>query len=192
MSPGGEGERGGPVTVAVTRVVKPGREREFEDALHDFVSGTLAGETLSVHVLRPAPGDDSRRYGILRRFPDAQARDAFYASEAFRAWERRVAPLVEGERRVEEASGLEAWFTSPGRAIVPPPRLKMAIVTLVGVYPLSLALPWLLRPLVGGWPRALSALVVGACMVAALTWLVMPRLAKLFRRWLHPAAGGAS
>ena len=178
-----------PLTVAVTRVVRAGREHEFEQALHAFVAASVPGKgQLGVHVIRPAPGDSSRRYGILRRFTDARARDAFYTSEAFAEWERSVKPLTEGERSVESISGLEAWFTPPGTAVVPPPRWKMALVTLLGVYPLSLILPPAMHRLFGNLPHALVVLVTAACMVTALTWLVMPNLSKLLHSWLHPTA----
>lgn len=37
--------------------------------------------------------------------------------------------------------GLETWFTlSPGEAIVPPPRYKMAIVTWIAMFPLIAAM----------------------------------------------------
>lgn len=189
---GARGREAEPVAVAVTRIVKPGCEREFEEALHAFVAASFPSEPgHAVHVLRPPPGDHSRRYGILRRFPNASARDAFYSSDAFRDWERRVAGLTEGERVTEQASGLEAWFTAPGRPIVPPPRWRMALVTLLGVYPLSLILPAALRPLLDGRPAGLQALIVGAAMVASLTWLVMPGLAKLLHGWLHPQGRSA-
>lgn len=176
-----------PVTVAILRRVRPGCEAAFESALHEFVQQSLNEPAqLGVHVLRPAPGSGSREYGILRRFADAAARDAFYDSAIFRDWQQKVAPLTEGEPRYEHVSGLETWFTLPGqRAMVPPPRWKMAVVTLLGVYPASLLIPTLLKPLMGEWPLPFRSLGVAALMVAALTWLIMPALARLLRRWLH-------
>jgi len=55
-----------PVTVSITRTVKPGCEAGFERALNEFVqrSLNLLGQ-LGVHVMRPAPGSTSRDYGIM-------------------------------------------------------------------------------------------------------------------------------
>lgn len=181
---------GGPdqtVTVAITRTVRAGCEASFEAALHDFVAKSLCTRgQLGVHVLRPFTGSGSRKYGLLRRFDSTAALDAFYGSALFREWEQTVEPLTEGTRRIESVSGLEAWFTAPGQAIVPPPRWKMAAVTLLAVYPLSLLIPSLLRPLIGHWPGYAASLPIAATMVVALTWLVMPLLARMFHRWLHP------
>jgi len=177
-----------PVTVAVTRVVKPGCEEAFERALHDFVQGSLhlPGQ-LGVHILRPAPGSGSREYGVLRRFADAEARDAFYRLPLFEEWKQTVVGLVEGEPRYEHLSGLETWFTLPGqRAIVPPPRWKMAVVTLVAVYPLSMLLGITLGKWTSGWLMLLSSLIFNASIVTGLTWFLMPLLTRLLKPWLYP------
>src|SRR3954470_18665819 len=95
-----------PVTVALIRRVKPGREQEFEKALHDFVaqSISLPGQ-MGVHILRPPPGSTSLEYGILRKFNSAQERDDFYKNDIYREWTRRVAHLEEGEPRFEHLTG---------------------------------------------------------------------------------------
>ncbi|MDP9290868.1 MAG: antibiotic biosynthesis monooxygenase [Verrucomicrobiota bacterium] len=176
------------VTVAVTRKVRPGSEAAFEQALDDFVRRSLdqPGQ-LGVHVLRPAPGSGSHEYGLLRRFSNDQARDNFYHSPLFAEWSEKVAPLVEGEPQYQTVTGLEGWFTLPGqRVIVPPPRWKMAVATLLGVYPTSLFLGLGVAPFLHPLPTALRSLVIAACMVALLTWVVMPNVTKLLRTWLHP------
>jgi antibiotic biosynthesis monooxygenase (ABM) superfamily enzyme len=180
-----------PITVAIIRVVKPGCEEAFERALHDFVQDSLylPGQ-LGVHILRPAPGSGSHEYGILRRFESAEARDEFYRLPLFDEWKQKVAGLVEGEPRYEHLSGLETWFTLPGqRAIVPPPRWKMALVTLVAVYPFSMLLGLTLGKWTSGWLMVLSSLIFNASIVTGLTWFLMPLLTRLFKPWLYPNTG---
>ena len=177
-----------PVTVALTRKVKPGREQEFERALHDFVSESLnlPGQ-LGVQILRPTPGSGSREYGILRKFSSEQERDDFYKSPVFERWKQRVADLVEGEPRYEHLSGLETWFTVPGsRSIVPPPRWKMATVTLCAVLPASILLNLTVAPWIHDAPMLIRAFVIGALMVILLTWVLMPHLTKILKPWLYP------
>lgn len=180
-----------PVTVAVIRVVKPGCEEAFERALHDFVQDSLhlPGQ-LGVHILRPPPGSGSREYGILRRFENAEARDQFYRLPLFEEWKQKVVGLVEGEPHYEHLSGLETWFTLPGqRAIVPPPRWKMALVTLLAVYPFSMVLGITIGNWMSGWPMLLSSLIFNACIVTGLTWFLMPLLTRLLKPWLYPKMG---
>ncbi|MBJ6724434.1 antibiotic biosynthesis monooxygenase [Geomesophilobacter sediminis] len=177
-----------PVAVLTLRTVKRGNEEKFEAALHDFISESLHSEgQLGVHVIRPPTGSDSREYGIVRRFISREARDNFYRSELFKKWEEKIAPMTEGSPVRQELTGLEAWFSLPGReATVTPPRWKMALATVVGVYPTSMLVPWLLQPLIGKLPPLLQAFFIAAGIVVILTWAVMPLLVKLLERWLLP------
>jgi uncharacterized protein len=177
-----------PIYVAVIRKVRRGSEAAFEEALHEFVQQTvnLPGQS-GVHVIRPPTGSDSREYGILRRFADIDARDAFYQSGVYRAWKQHVTPLTEGEPRYAHVSGLETWFTLPGqRAIVPPPPWKMALVTYIAVDVVTTLLLWAMGPMIQAWPFLLRNSAFNVLVVAALTWLAMPLLTRFFKPWLYP------
>lgn len=175
------------VAVLTLRTVKPGCEERFEAELHAFIARSLHTEgQLGVHVLRPEPGSGSHEYGIVRRFNARVFRDRFYDSPLFRQWVATVAPLTEGEPRHQEVSGLETWFTLPGqRALIPPPRWKMAAVTVIGVWPVSMLVPWLLNPFITNLPQLVQALAIAAGIVIVLTWAVMPALARTLRPWLE-------
>ncbi len=179
-----------PLTVSIVRTVKAGREAEFEKALHDFVqcSLQLPGQ-LGVHIMRPAPGSESREYGIVRKFADREALQSFRSSALYLEWNTRVKALTDGDARFEELSGLESWFTLPGAALLPLPKWKMAAVTFLGVYPVSTGLAQVIGPLTGSWHFLLGNLVLSACVVVALTWTVMPLLTRLLHGWLHGARG---
>jgi hypothetical protein len=64
------------------------------------------------------------------------------------------------------------------------PRYKLALLTWVAAYALITAFLALLGPTIAAWPLAVRTLVLSVTMVAALTWVIMPRLTKLFRPWL--------
>jgi uncharacterized protein len=124
-----------PIHIAITRQVRPGCEAEFQQALREFFQTSHAHPAvLGATMLTPSPGSGSREYGILRTFTNEKERDEFYASPMFQAWEERAGPLTDGGWSYHQLHGLEAWFRSPGG---PPPRWKMALVTLLGVYPVS-------------------------------------------------------
>jgi len=180
------------VAVLTLRTVRAGCEERFEAALHDFIARSLHAEgQRGVHVLRPEPGIGSREYGIVRRFDSRVSRDRFYGSPLFRQWEAALSPLTEGEPRHQELSGLETWFTLPGqRALIPPPRWKMAVVTVIGVWPVSMLVPWLLNPFITNLPQLLQALAVAVGIVIVLTWAVMPVLARILHPWLEHRPDG--
>ena len=156
--------------------------------MHDFISRSLQTEgQLGVSVIRPVQGSGSREYGILRRFRDSASRDRFYESPLFKQWEITVASLTEGEPKHQHLSGLETWFVLPGqRALIPPPPWKMALVTVLGVWPISMLVPWLLNPLISSLSLTLQALFVAVGIVILLTWVVMPVLVRILKPWLYP------
>ena len=62
--------------------------------------------------------------------------------------------------------------------------LKLAILTWASAYALITTFLALLGPSIAGWPLALRTLVLSVTMVSTLTWVIMPRLTRLFRPWL--------
>ncbi len=178
---------GEPVAVLTLRTVKSGCEGKFEALLHEFISRSLHDEDqVGVHVVCPNPVTGSREYGILHRFSTPELRDRFYRSPLFQEWELTVATLTEGEPKRQQLSGLETWFTLPGRkAVIPPARWKMALVTVVAVWPTSMMVQWLLNPLIGNLIQPLHSLLVVVGMVILLTWVVMPLLVRILHPWLQ-------
>jgi antibiotic biosynthesis monooxygenase (ABM) superfamily enzyme len=169
-----------PIHVAITRKVLPGKEEEFKEALRHFLGDSfLHGGVHGAAMMTALPGSDSREVGILRTFANQAERDAFYNSKFFKDWEAYASTLTE-DPVYRELTGLEAWFRSP----VPPPRWKMAVATLCGVYPTSLFLTYVLGPFPQGLHPALRTLIVAGCMVGLLTWVVMPQVTKVLKPWL--------
>jgi antibiotic biosynthesis monooxygenase (ABM) superfamily enzyme len=173
------------VTVSITRIVKPGSEAAFERALHEFVQRSLALDgQLGVHIMRPAPGSGSREYGIVRKFANREALASFRISPEYLEWNHIATALTEGSGRIEVLNGLESWFTPPGAPLRPLPKWKMALLTVLGVFPTSLFLGETVGRLTRAWPLPLRALVFALLMVAILTWVVMPLLSRLVHPWL--------
>jgi hypothetical protein len=175
------------IHVAITRQVRPGCEARFQEALREFFQTSFSHEgVLGASMLVPPPGANSREFGILRTFRNEQERDAFYSSPLFKAWDERARTLTEGEPVYRQLHGLEAWFRSPHN---PPPRWKMALVTLIGVYPVSLLIGLILSPQLRKLPLWQNLLIVSAIIVTCLTWLVMPLLTRFFKSWLTTQKG---
>ena len=61
----------------------------------------------------------------------------------------------------------------------------MAIVTVLGVWPVSLLVPWLLNPFIGNLSLALQALIIAVGIVILLTWVVMPVLTRILKPWFE-------
>jgi len=74
----------------------------------------------------------------------------------------------------------------PARAAAPP-RYKLALLTWAGAYALITAMLAVLGPTMAAWPLPVRTLLLSVVMVGGLTWLVMPRLTRLFGPWLRPS-----
>lgn len=174
-----------PVTAIASRRVKPGKEREFEE----WVSGILGAAAefpgyLGSNIIRPSDDDDE--FQILFKFDRASNLRRWEKSGERKVWLRRVQPLVH-EENVRVLTGLETWFTLPSRPGEPaPPRYKMAIVTWVAVFPLATGIFAITQPVLGGLPSVIRTFVFTLIMVTLMTYVVMPRMTRLFSFWLYP------
>jgi len=174
----------GPLTVVVTWRVRKGREKEFEAWRHEITDAALKFPGhMGVNVIRPSGAE--REYAVIFRFDTYEHLRAWQESDIRQELLKKAEPFREAPPSYRLESGLEYWFSPPG---VPasPPRWKMALVTVVGVWPASMLVSWLLAPLIGGLPPALRALLSAVGIVALLTWVIMPLLVRILKRWLHP------
>jgi hypothetical protein len=179
-----------PVTAVASRRVRPGREEEFEQWVADILAAANAFPGyLGSEVLRPS-GPEDDEYQIVFRFDHASNLKRWEDSEERRRRLREVQPLVR-EEKVRVLTGLETWFTLPSKPGEPaPPRYKMAAVTWLAVFPLITAIFFAFEPLLNQLPMVLRTLVLTMVMVTLMTYVIMPRLTRLFSFWLYPDRDG--
>ncbi len=180
---------GGPVTAVFTWEVLPGHEAEIEEWAHGI---TAAGSRYPGHLgatwLRPGPG--SREYHTVLKFSDQTRFRAWMDSPERADWIHRAERFSRARRT--ELTGLETWFTLPGRpARSAPPRWKMFLVTAASAYPVSLLLTVLLFPRLGFLPMVVRPAISTVLLVGVLTWVVLPRVTRFLEGWLYPAPGPA-
>lgn len=176
-----------PVTAVASRRVKPGCEREFEEwAQGIFAAANKFPGYLGSEVFRPS-GPEDDEYRIVFRFDHESNLRTWETSEERRRWLKKVRPLLKEEGKVSVLTGLEAWFTLPAKpAEPPPPRYKMAVVTWLAVFPLITTIFLALGSVLNGLPLLLRSLVLTVIMVILMTYVVMPRMTRLFSFWLYP------
>ncbi len=169
--------------MTVARRVAPGRAREFENwvggILHAAASfpGFLGGG-----ALRPGRlGDD---WHIVYRFASPAQLERWESSRERQEWLARGGGLMD-ETGVQRVSGLETWFSLPGRTAPAPPRWKMALVALLAIIPLVLTMNVLVLPHVVDWPPVARTVLFSGTLTALMTWVVMPRMTRLFGGFLY-------
>lgn len=175
-----------PIHIAIIRRVRKSHVEAFERALTEFASRSLAEPgSRGVQLIYPPPNSDSTEYGILRSFASATDRDAFYETTLYKNWVAQIEPMVEGNAAIRQLNGLEAFFRDTQAPA--PPRWKMAVLTWIAVWPVSMLVPAIVVPLLGPTvPKVITSGIVGAGIVTVLTWFAMPLLVKLAHSWLHP------
>lgn len=179
--------RKNPVTLAFSFRVKKGQEKQFKQWAHEI---TQAGSHFAGHLgsdwIR-VPG--TQDYVVLVKFLDMADSHRWLVSSVRKNLLKKVDSLVEESRpyKLQNVTGLETWFTLPGNGMIkPPPRWKMVITTMIGIYPVALIYQ---AYLVGEFryiPLLLRPIALSLILTPILTYIIMPNLTKLFRKWLYP------
>jgi antibiotic biosynthesis monooxygenase (ABM) superfamily enzyme len=176
----------GPVTTTVLRKVKPGHEAFYDQFLEGIIAAArrFPGH-LDVEVFRPERASGGE-YRVVYRFDTGEHLRAWLDSDEHAAWLERAEPHVIGPMRTQFLTGLETWFTVPGRPGTPPPPYKMALVTWITIFPLITLVVVVLGPLIAGLALVPRMAITTAVTVPIMTWVAMPRVTRLLRGWLHP------
>lgn len=175
------------VTKVIDRIPRAGMEAQLEQAMKALIAAALQFRGhLGVTVTRPS----------LPAQPGFRMVYRFDSCEHLRAWEesaeheRLVAVAnryTQGEPHYDVLTGLETWFTLPDQpAAHPPQRARMTVVTWLGIFPLvylyAELLGWLLP---SSTPVVVRILALTALVVPTMTYVVAPRLTRLFKSWLY-------
>jgi uncharacterized protein len=175
------------VTVVISRKIKPGCEKQYDDWLRRYLmlEKNIPGYVGTTIITQA--GTDSAIRHIIHRFSDKTSLDA---------WEKSDESLKQIEeankystRYYEKATGLETWFTLPDlKSIVAPPQWKMAIATFVAAYSISsLVTLFFTFSLYIRQSPYLANTIMTTILVVGLTYFAMPILSRLLRRWLYPS-----
>jgi antibiotic biosynthesis monooxygenase (ABM) superfamily enzyme len=174
------------VTVVVSRRVFPGHERDYDDWVRRLVeAATNAPGNTGATMLIPEPGARGL-YHVVLRFANRKSVLQWETSYIRQKLSHEADAFSERSR--QEATGLETWFSIPQcPELAPPPRWKMAVVTFIAVYILSVIIIPLQQL---AWPEGnfyLENIITAVLLVVILTWAVMPFFSRVvFRKWLYP------
>lgn len=179
-----------PVTVAISRHVKPGRVAEYDAWLHEVTA--LASRWPGYHgstVLRPRHGGERPEYTTVLHFDTEEHLTAWMQAPARHAMLARVMEFAdEATSETVFEPGMEDRFT-PHDAITPmrpPPRWKMVVVLTTVVFVMLNLLRLLFTPLRDAdVPLPVIQVLSALVQVVALTYFIMPWLTKRLASWLQ-------
>jgi hypothetical protein len=176
----------GPVTVVVSRLIKPGYEAECEQWLHGIhaVARRFPGHE-GLTVIRPRPGQP-REYLIILRFANQACLEQWNASPERQAWLAQAERFMQHRPIEHQLHGFETWFSLPSQpSRNAPPRWKMWLLAAGAIYLLQLVISSTIGPLLAAWPLPLRTLVMAPIVSALMTWIALPWLTTRFAGWLY-------
>ena len=147
----------------------------------------LQGWHQGVNIIRPSAGADV--YTIVLHFDTLEHLQGWLGSETRQRLIAEIELLLASEECVEIKTGLEFWFNPPTPAQKHPPPYKQFLLTLSVIFPLTVLVPWVLRPLFQVAPAlglpVVSHFVISAIIVGLATYVIMPRYTRLTAGWLY-------
>jgi antibiotic biosynthesis monooxygenase (ABM) superfamily enzyme len=174
-----------PVTAVYSWRAKRGRVDEFAEwARGATAEAARFPGNLAATVVHNA---DSPDFHVVHQFTTRRDLEHWLDSPERAKWLRHARTLAATKTAQQHRTGLETWFHVPSEATAtmkPPPRWKMWLISLVAVYPLVLAFQAWLVPLTASWPLPLRAALFPVVLLTTMTYVVMPVVTRLLRRWL--------
>ena len=169
-------------TEVISRNIAAGHEKDYDDWLERFMSSErLFHGYLGTTIIAPGGDSPSVRY-VINRFADQASLDAWENSEVALSLLKEVKKYS----TLQRVTGLETWFSLPNmKTIGAPPKWKMAIVSFIAAYSISLVAHYILSIYVGQRPL-ITEILMTIILVIGLTYFAMPLLSRLLRRWLYP------
>lgn len=180
-----------PVTVTVAYQVIPGRETEF----HSWGWAMLRAKAREQGFLGGGVlVDGEAEWHVVYRFDSESSALAWENSVSWAQWAARAEGLARetGRRRIQ---GSRVWFDSqtdlpaatpapaPPR---PPDKWKLWFVNMSAVFPPVLVFNLTILPFLGGVNALIRTLLLCLAVTALVTWILMPRLQRFFKKWLYP------
>lgn len=173
------------VTAIISHYIRPGRESGYEEWLQGISQTARQFEGHEgVTILRPQSGS-REEYVIILRFNNYKNLCQWMKSSERKEWIDRAKPLTEKPENVQILTGLEALVSLPSNASPPPPKYKTAFITWIGVFVCSSILGRFLAPYLASFPFLIRQTIMTGLVVILLAYVVMPRLTRLFYKWLH-------
>jgi antibiotic biosynthesis monooxygenase (ABM) superfamily enzyme len=178
---------GDAVTVVISRRIKPGKEKAFEQ-LNSAISREAVHFTgfLGSTLFRPASSADPE-YRIVFKFRSREDLERWQHSPQRTQHLDAIEDCLDAPDSTEVMSGLVAWFSLPGQnPVKPPPKYKMAVVAWLAIFPLITLVSWLFGTTLSHIPLLPRTLLMTIPITLLMTYVLMPALTRLLASWLFP------
>ena len=179
------------VTLVVKHRVKAGFEVPYNAWLRKIVR--IAGQRdghLGVDVV-PGKSAGLDTYTCVLRFCSTDAMQRWLDSPQRRELVNEATPMLADGDQTEVNPLNEFWFAPHTESRTPPPRWKQAVLTLMVIFPHTLLVPLIWKPLLGLNPffsqYVVATFVITLTIVVSVVYLFMPIATRVFAPWLTAA-----
>ena len=176
-----------PVTIVRTHFVKPGFKDKFEEEIISLskILSQYPGY-LGVNFFRPLDPADGD-YRVVIKFRTENEHKSWRASDDYKRWEVIEKKMTVAPPRTYKIDGLETWFTLPGNRVMKPPKKeRQYFVIWLAIWPVISVLGPVEAVIFGDLPYILQKMIDVAILAFLMTYIVMPFMTKLFRKFLYP------
>jgi uncharacterized protein len=177
------------VTIVIKRRVRHSHEKEYKDLIsQSYLASIKFAGFLGLDVFND---EKTEHITFIYRFDTEEHLDQWMESEEAKIYAQKM-NKISSDTELEKLSGLEYWFNYTADSMSKPPaRIKMVLATIVGVYPLQIlvtspALEYV-RSTNPSIPHYFISFISTIFSVTALTYVIMPQVTKLLKKWLYPA-----
>ena len=176
------------VTLVIKHRVKAGFEVPYTTWLRNIVR--IAGQWechLGVDVI-PGKHAGLDTYTCILRFCSTDAMQRWLDSPQRRELVNEAISMLADGDQTEVNPANEFWFSPPNETPSPPPRWKQAALTLLVIFPHTLLVPLIWKPLLGVSPvlsnYVVATFVITLTIVVSVVYLFMPMATRVFAPWL--------
>lgn len=175
------------VSFVIQHHVKPDQHAQYEEWLHK-ITKTAAGFPghLGAHIVRPSEGNDY--YQISVRFDSRANAERWVNSDMRCEMVKEIQSIISEPERLDIKSGIDYWFTAVTEGHKAPKRWKQWLTSVSVIWPLTMVIPLLLRPLFKAVPIlghfGIMQLLVAMCVVFMVVFVVMPPYTRAIAKWL--------
>ncbi|MCL9806976.1 hypothetical protein NAT51_15675 [Flavobacterium amniphilum] len=174
-----------PITTIVRHSIKLGAEKDFEnwfDKIEKKIN--LFKGFKGVFIIPPKVNNLSNEYIIAFQFENMENLIEWIDSEERILELKKLNKISQKEMQLDFHNSIGFWFTGVKVEDKKPPKWKMALLTWIAVFPMVIILLEIFSKLFPSFPLALKVFFVTITLVTLLTWVLMPNLTKLFKKWL--------
>lgn len=140
-----------------------------------------------LNVIRPAEGQGE--YSIVIHYRDLASAEKWTQSEERKKLVAEISDAFTEDEKPEIHPGIDFWFTPPALGQKHPAAWKQWLITTSVIWPLTIIIPFLIKPLWAAAPflatPGIREGIVAAIIVALVVFLIMPRYVRAVSGWLN-------